>query len=113
MLSIIPNGSSANIKLSKTQSHNIRQSRGFLGRLLELLLKTGLSLIGNVLEPLAKSLSIPLGSAATAMATDAAIPKKMLRSGARPLCLASLITLIIFNKEMTDIIKIVNSLEKS
>ena len=111
MLSIIPNGSSANTKLSKTQSHNIRQSRGFLGRLLELLLKTGLSLIGNVLEPLAKSLSIPLGSAA--MATDAAIPKKMLRSGARPLCLASLITLIIFNIEMTDIIKIVKSLEKS
>ena len=43
------NGSSVNIKLSKTQVHKIRQSRGFLGRLLGPLLKTGLPLIGNVL----------------------------------------------------------------
>ena len=37
-----PNNSSANIKLSKTQLHKIGQSRGFLGRLLGPLLKTGL-----------------------------------------------------------------------
>ena len=42
------NGSSANIKLTKTQLHEIRQSEGFLGRLLGPLLKTGLPLIGNV-----------------------------------------------------------------
>ena len=55
------NGSSDNIKLSKTQLHKIGQSGGFLGRFLEPLLKTGLSLIGNVVIPLAKSVLIPLG----------------------------------------------------
>ena len=40
---------SANVKLSKTQLHNIGESGGFLGRLLGPLLKTGLPLIGNVL----------------------------------------------------------------
>ena len=55
------NGSSANIKSSKTQLHKIGQSGGFLGRLLGPLLKTGLPLIGNVLKPLAKNVFIPLG----------------------------------------------------
>ena len=50
------NNSSANIKLSKTQLRKIGLSRGFLGRLLETLLKTGLPLIGRVLKPLAKTL---------------------------------------------------------
>ena len=45
------NGSSANIKLSKTQLHKIGQSGGFLGRLLGTLLKFGLPLIGNVIKP--------------------------------------------------------------
>ena len=36
------NGSSANIELSKTQLHKIRQSGGFLGRILGSLQKTGL-----------------------------------------------------------------------
>ena len=47
------NGSSANIKLSKTQLHKIGQSGGFLGRILGPL-KTGLPLMKNV-KPLAKS----------------------------------------------------------
>ena len=47
------NGSSANIKLSKTQLHKIGQSGGFLGRILGPLLKTGMPLIKNVLKPLA------------------------------------------------------------
>ena len=54
------NGSSANIKLSKTQLHKIRQSGRFLSTLLGPLLKTGLPLIGNVPKPLAKSVLIPL-----------------------------------------------------
>ena len=33
--------------MSKTQLHKLRQSEGFLGRLLGPLLKTGLYLIGN------------------------------------------------------------------
>ena len=71
------NVSSVNTKLSKTHLHKIRQSGGFLGRLLEPLLKTALSLIENVLKPLAKSVLIPLGlTVAAALATDAAIHKK-------------------------------------
>ena len=44
------NNSSANIKLSKTQLHKTGQSGGFLGRLLGSLLKSGLPLIGSVLN---------------------------------------------------------------
>ena len=39
-----------NIKLSKTQLHKIVQSEGLLERLLGPLLKSGLSLIGNVVK---------------------------------------------------------------
>ena len=92
------NDSSANIKLSKTQLHKIGQLGGSLGRLLGPLLKTGLSLIGNMLKPLAKSVLISLGLAAAASATDAAIHKKLFGSG-RPSDLTSRITtLIIFNE---------------
>ena len=42
---IFTNGSSANIKLSKTQLNKIGQSGGFLDRLLGPLLKTGLLLM--------------------------------------------------------------------
>ena len=98
------NNSSANIKLSKTQLHKTGQSGGFLGRLLGPFLKTGLPLIGNVLKPLAKSILIPLGLTAAASATDAAIHKKMFGSGNT--------TLIILNKEMNDIMKIIKSLEE-
>ena len=47
------NGTSANIKLSKTQLHKIGQSGRFLGRFLGSLLNIGLLLIGNVLKPIA------------------------------------------------------------
>ena len=72
-----PNGSSANIKLSKTQLHKIGQSRGFLGRPLGPFLKTGLPLVGNDLKALAKIVLISLGLTTAASATDAAIYKKM------------------------------------
>ena len=49
------NNSLANIKLSKTQLHKIGQLGGFLSRILGPLLKTELPLIGNVLNPPAKS----------------------------------------------------------
>ena len=52
------NVSSANIKFSKTELHKLLQLGGiFLG----LLLKPRLSLMKNVLKPLAKSVLIPLG----------------------------------------------------
>ena len=95
----------ANIKLSKTQLNKIVQSGEFLGRLLGPLLKTKLSLIGNVLKPLAKSVLIPLRLTAAASATDAAIHKKMFGSG--------FTTLIISNEEMSDFMKTVKSLEES
>ena len=61
--------------------HKIEQWGGFLGILLGPLLKTGLPLIGNVLKALTESVLIPLGLTAAAAATDAAIYKKIFRSG--------------------------------
>ena len=81
------------------------QLGGFLGKLLRPLLKTGLPLIKNVITRLAKSVLIPLGLTAAASATDAGIHKKILGSGNT--------TLIISNKDMEDLIKIVKSLEDS
>ena len=70
------------------------------------MLKTGLPLIKNVHTPLAKSLLIPLGLTAAASAADAGIHKKILGS-------QGYTTLIISNKDMDDLIKIVKSLEDS
>ena len=69
---------STDIKLSKTQLSKMIQSRKFLGRLLGLLLKTGLPLIKNVIKPLAKSVLIPLELTAAASAADAGMHKKNL-----------------------------------
>ena len=70
---------STDIKLSETQLSKMIQSGGFLGKLLDPLLKTGLPLINNVIKPLAKSVLIPLGLTAAASAADAGIHKKNLR----------------------------------
>ena len=76
------NHTSADIKLSKTQLSKMIKSRGFLGRLLGPLLKTGLPLMKNVIKPLAKSVLVPLGlTAAAAAAADAGIHKRILGSG--------------------------------
>ena len=64
-----------------------------------------LSLIGNVLKALAKSVLIPLGLTVAVSVTDAAIHKKTFGSG--------FTTLIISNEEMNDITKIVKSHEES
>ena len=48
----VSNGSSANIKLSKTQLQKIGQPGQFLGRLLGPSLKSKLPLIGDVLKPI-------------------------------------------------------------
>ena len=82
------------------------QSGGSLGKLLGPLFKTGLPLMKNVTKPLAKSVLIPLGLTAAALAADAGIHKKILGSG-------NTTTLIISNDEMEDIIEIVNFLEDS
>ena len=95
--------SSTDTKFSKTQLSKMTQPGGILGRLLGPLLKTVLSLISNVIKPLAKSVLIPLGLIAAASAADAGIHKKILGSGNT--------TLIISNNEMKDLIKIVKFLE--
>ena len=50
------NGSSADVKFPKNQLSKMVQSGGFLGKLFEPLLKTGLPLKVNLLKLLAKSL---------------------------------------------------------
>ena len=77
--------------------------RGFLGRPLGPLLKTGLTLMKNVYRPLAKSVLIPLLLTATASATDTTIEKKTFGWG--------MTTQITSNEKINDIIKIVNLLE--
>ena len=100
------NNSSANLKLSKTQLHEIGESGGFSGRILGTLLKTGLPLTKNVLKPLAKSVLIRLGLTAATSAIDATIYKNFFGSG-RPSDLTSrATTLITSNEEMNNIMKI-------
>ena len=60
----------------------------------------------SVITPLAKSVLIPLGLTAAASVADAGIHKKILGSG-------NTTTLIISNKDMEDLIKMVKSLEDS
>ena len=57
------------------------QLGGFCGRRFGLIMKTGLTLTGNVLKPLAKSVLIPLRLTAAATATDVAIRKGTFGSG--------------------------------
>ena len=95
--------SSVDIKFWKAQLSKMIQSGGFLSKLLGPLLKTGLPLIKNVITPLARSVLIPLELTAAA-AADAGI-HYILGSGNT--------TLIISNKDMEDLIKIVKSPEDS
>ena len=85
--------------------HKIGQSEGLLGRILGSLLKTKLPLIVNVPKPLPKSVLIPLGLTAPALATYAAVHQKMFGSGTT--------TLIISSEEVNDIMKNNKSLKES
>ena len=98
------------MKLSKTQLSKMIQSGGFLGRLFDPFLKTGLPLIKNVIKPLAKSDLILLGLTVAASAADAGIHRKILQSGRKN---NTTTTLIISNDEIEDVIKIEKSLEDS
>ena len=95
------NNMSTDIKISKAQITKIIQSGGFLGSLLRKLAGP----LTKVAVPLAKNILAPLGVTAAASAIDAGIQKKIHGSGTT--------TLIISNKEMNDIIKIIQSLEDS
>ena len=72
-----PDKSSVNKKFPKTQLSKIMQSGKFLSRLLGSLLKVGLTLITNILQPLAKSVLITLGLIAAVLAAHAEIHKKI------------------------------------
>ena len=72
-----PNELSAIIKFSKLQLSRTIQLGVFLSRLLVLLLKTGLPVIGNVRKPLAESILVILELAVAVSATDADIYKKI------------------------------------
>ena len=74
----IENNMATDIKLNKAQISKTIQSEGFLGRLLGPLLKTRLPLIKHAINPLAKSVLIPLGLTAAASVADAGIQKKYL-----------------------------------
>ena len=69
----------------------------------------------SVITPLAKSVLIPLGLTAAASASDAGIHRKILGSGCRHSSSSPShnTTLIISNKDMEDLIKVVKSLEDS
>ena len=81
------------------------QSGGFFDRIFGPLLKTGLSLMKNLIKPLAKRILFPLGVIVAASAAGAGIHKKILVSGTT--------SLMTSNNEMKDIIKIVISFEDS
>ena len=67
---------STDIKLSKTQLSKMIKSGRFLGKLLGPLLRSGLPLLKSVINPLAKSVLIPLRFTAATSAADAGIYKK-------------------------------------
>ena len=94
------NHTSTDIKWSKTQLSKMIQG-GSLGRLLGPLLKTSSPLMKSVIQPLAKSVLIPLGLTAAASAADAGIQKKVLGSGRNT-------TLITSDDKMNDILKKLN-----
>ena len=95
------NNMSTDLKLSRAQISKILQSSGFLGSLLSKLAGQ----LMKVVIPLRKNVLAPLGITADVSAIDAGIQKKIHGSGTT--------TLIISNKEMNDIMKIVQALEDS
>ena len=98
---VFNNKMSTDIKFSKAQISKIIQSGGFLGSLLSKLAGP----LMKVAIPSAKNVLTPLGITAAASAIDAGIQNKIHGSGTT--------TLIISNKKMNDIIKIVQALEDS
>ena len=86
------------IKLSKAQISKIVQCDGFLGKLIDPLIKTRLPLLKSVIKPLGL-----LGLTAASSAIDAEARKKTYGSRTT--------TLVISNEEMNDMMKIVQALE--
>ena len=96
----INNNLATDIKLSKAQIKKLIQSGGFLGKLLSKLAGP----LMKVAMPLAKNVLAPLGLTAAMSAIDGRIQKQVRGGG---------IKLIIEQKDMNDIIKIIEALENS
>ena len=94
----INNNLATDIKLSKAQTKKLIQSGGFLGKLLSKLAGP----LMKVAMPLAKNVLAPLGLTADMSAIDGSIQKKIHGSG---------VELIIEQKDMNDIMKIIEALE--
>ena len=94
----INNNLATDIKISKAQIKKIIQSGGFLGKLLSQLAGP----LMKVAMPLAKNVLAPLGLTAAMSAIDGGIQKKIHGSGVK---------LIIEQKGMKDIMKIIKALE--
>ena len=92
---------SVDINLSKGQISKINLSGGFL----ESLLSKFAGPLVKVAVPLSKNILAPLGITAAVSAIDAGIQRKILGSGTT--------ILIMSNKEINDIMKIVQPLENS
>ena len=103
--------SSATMKLSKTQLHEIGQPGGYVVRLLRPLRKSGFPILENVLKPLAKSAIMTLELTATS-ASNAAIYMKLFGSDMHPSDLTKQTKLIISDEKMNDIMKINKSLDE-
>ena len=86
--------------MSKAQISKIIQSGGLSDKNLSPLLKTGFPLLKSVIKPLGL-----LGLTAASSAIHAGVQRKIYGSGTT--------TLVISNKEMNDIMKIVQALEDS
>ena len=91
--------------IKSCQLLKIKQSGGFPGRRLVLLLKTGLTLMKNVLQPLAKSSLISSGLTAAALTVDERIYKKILGLRTTSITRSS--------EEMQHVMKLVKSLKDS
>ena len=100
---------STNIKLCKNQISKIIQSGEFLGSLLSKLAGP----LMKVADPLAKNILAALGITAATSAIDAGIQKKIHGSGRPSDSALHTLTLIISDKEMTDIMEILQALKDS
>ena len=98
------NNMSTDLKLSKAQISKIIQSGGFLGSLLSKLAGP----LMKIAVSLAKNIVASLGIIAAAPAIDTGIQRKIHGSG-HPWST----TLIVLNKEISDIMKVVQALEDS
>ena len=103
----------ANIRSSQTQISEILQSSKFVTRHLDSLLKIRLSLMKDVLKPLAKSIFMPLGLTAAASAGDAWIHKRIIDLESSSYLVQQTTTMRIPNKEIEDIMKKGKSLRES